>query len=84
MRLRLRIATKHLERAEELVPLDLKAEDLTETGATGDPTRYDAELGRRIGERMTDLLADFLGQIWRDGQTPGTAPKGDQREEATD
>ena len=40
------------------------AEDLTETGATGDPTRYDAELGRRIGERMTDLLADFLGAMW--------------------
>ncbi len=40
-------------------------EDLSETGATGDPTRYDAELGRKIIERMDDVLCDFLAEMWR-------------------
>jgi creatinine amidohydrolase len=58
------------------------AEQLTETGATGDPTKYDVELGRRIGERVTRLLADFLGEMWRYAQGPGTSPPGDRSEEA--
>jgi creatinine amidohydrolase/Fe(II)-dependent formamide hydrolase-like protein len=41
------------------------AEDLSDTGATGDPTRYDAELGRRIIERQTEILCDLLGEMWR-------------------
>lgn len=39
-------------------------EELSETGATGDPTQYDVELGKAVGERMTEVLADFLGEMW--------------------
>ena len=42
-------------------------EDLSETGATGDPTRYDAEWGKRLGHHLTEQLADFLGEMWRSG-----------------
>jgi len=39
-------------------------EDLSDTGATGDPTRYDVELGKRIIDRTTKMLCDFLGEMW--------------------
>jgi len=42
-------------------------EDLSETGATGDPTHYDVELGKRLAECATETLADFLGEMWRGG-----------------
>ncbi len=38
-------------------------EELSDTGVTGDPTQYDAELGRRIGEEMTEAFADVLGDM---------------------
>ena len=44
-------------------------EDLSETGATGDPTRYDVELGKKITERMREVLCDFLGEMWKTGQS---------------
>ncbi|KPK86038.1 MAG: hypothetical protein AMJ81_02105 [Phycisphaerae bacterium SM23_33] len=40
-------------------------EELSETGATGDPTRYDVEFGRRMAQRSAEVLADFLGEMWR-------------------
>lgn len=43
-------------------------ESLSDTGATGDPTRYDVELGKRIIDRMTEVLCDFLGEIWHSGR----------------
>lgn len=39
-------------------------EQLSQTGATGDPTRHDVKLGERIIDRMTEVLADFLGDMW--------------------
>lgn len=50
------------------------AEDLTDTGATGDPTQYDVELGKRLAECATETLADFLGEMWLGGAVqPHTA-----------
>jgi len=40
-------------------------ESLSDTGATGDPTRYDVELGKRIIERTTEVLADLVGEMWQ-------------------
>jgi len=40
-------------------------ESLSDNGATGDPTRYDAEVGKQIIERMTEVLCDFLGDMWQ-------------------
>jgi len=40
-------------------------EELSETGATGDPTRYDVELGRKIINCLDEALGDFLGSMWR-------------------
>ncbi len=42
-------------------------ENLSETGATGDPTRYDARLGRRLIDRMDEVLCDFIGRLWQAG-----------------
>jgi len=41
------------------------AEGISDTGATGDPTRYDVELGKRICQRMDEILCDFLGEMWK-------------------
>lgn len=40
-------------------------EELSETGVTGDPTQYDVEFGRRLGDRLTQVFADFLGEMWK-------------------
>jgi creatinine amidohydrolase len=40
-------------------------EELSESGATGDPTRYDAEFGKRLCSRMDELFCDFLGEMWK-------------------
>ena len=41
------------------------AEELSDTGATGDPTKHDVELGRKICNRMDEILSDFLGEMWK-------------------
>ena len=41
------------------------AEQISDTGATGDPARYDVEVGRKILQRMDEVLCDFLGEVWR-------------------
>jgi creatinine amidohydrolase len=40
-------------------------EELSETGVTGDPTQCDAEFGRKLGQRLIELFADFLGEMWQ-------------------
>jgi len=42
------------------------AEELSDTGATGDPAMYDVELGQRICDRMDEVLCDFLGKMWKE------------------
>lgn len=45
-------------------------EELSDTGATGDPTQYSVELGREMGKRMAEALADALGDMWHAGRGP--------------
>jgi creatinine amidohydrolase len=45
-------------------------EELSDTGATGNPMVYDLELGKRITERMAQVFADFLGEMWRTRPVP--------------
>lgn len=61
----------HLDRLckpqKQVRPLDPNwwvMDDLSETGATGDPTKYNAELGKAIVRELDSAFADFLGEMW--------------------